>query len=68
MPVNDLILKEIDAYDAPDRIKDILKEVLKAEEQMDLADGKNYKTNLGKILTRHAGNEDIQEFCNKHGS
>lgn len=49
-------------------MKEILKEVLKAEEQMRILNDKNYKTNLSKILQRYADDDDVKEFCSKYDS
>ena len=68
MAINDLILKKIDNLTIPNKMKEILKEVLKAEEQMRILNDKNYKTNLSKILQRYADDDDVKEFCSKYDS
>lgn len=68
LAINEIILKKIDSSDIPDKMKNILKEVLKAEERMKILSDKNYKANLGKILQNYADDDDVMEFCSKHGS
>ena len=68
LAINDLILKKIDSLGVPDKMKDVLKEILKAEEQMKILNDKNYKANLSKILQRYADDDEIKEFCSKHGT
>lgn len=68
MTINDLILNEIDRSAIPDKMKGILKEVLRTEEQMKILNDKNYKTNLSKILQKYADDDDIKEFCSKYDS
>ena len=68
LQINDLILRKIDSLDIPDKMKDVLKEILIAEEQMKILNDKNYKTNLNKILQRYADCDDIMEFCRTYAS
>ena len=68
VPINELILKKIDDLTIPSKIKEILKEILKAEEQMRILDEKPSKVNLSKILQKYADDDDVKEFCNKHDS
>ena len=68
LAINDLILKKIDNLTVPSKMKEILKETLKAEERMRILNDKNYKTNLSKILERYADDDDVKEFCSKNDS
>ena len=68
LPINDLILKRIDGLDIHSKMKDVLKEILKAEEQMKILNDKNYTANLSKILQKYADDNDIREFCAKYVS
>ena len=66
MQINDLILRKIDSLDIPDKIKEVLTEILMAEEQMRILNDKNYKANLDKILQRYADCDDVMEFCSTY--
>lgn len=68
LQINDLILKKIDSLDIPDKMKDVLKEILVAEEQMRILNDKNYKASLDKILQRYADCDDVMEFCSTYAS
>ena len=68
LPINDLILKRIDGLDIPSKMKDVLKEILKAEEKMKILNDKNYTDNLSKVLQNYADDDDIKEFCTKYVS
>ena len=67
MPVNPLISDKIQQDDLPDKIKEILNEILEAEVNMDLQNAKkDYKTNIAKILERYADDEQVRNFCEKY--
>ena len=68
LAINDLILKKIDNLTVPSKMKEILKEILKAEERMKILNDTNYKINLNKILERYADDDDVKEFCSKYDS
>ena len=68
LAINDLILKKINNLTASDKMKEILQEVLEAEEQMRILNDKNYKSSLGRILERYANEPDVKEFCSKYDS
>lgn len=68
LQINDLILRKIYSLDIPDKMKDVLKEILIAEAQMRILNEKDYKANLDKILQRYADCDDIMEFCRTYAS
>ena len=68
MAINTIILNRIDSLVVPAKMKNVLKDVLEAEEQMRILNDKNYKNNLSKILEKYADDADITEFCRRHGS
>ncbi len=67
MAINPLIINKIDDLDIPNKMKEILKEVLKIEETMTLLNEKNYK-NMEKILKKYADDDDVKGFCSKYVS
>lgn len=68
MSINELILKKIDDLTIPNKMKEILKQILKAEAEMKILGEKRYKPVLGKILEKYADEPDVKEFCNRYGS
>ncbi len=68
LAINEIILKKLDELDIPDKMKNILKEILRIEEEMKILGSKrDYKNNMSKILEKYADDEDVMEFCSRYG-
>ena len=64
MPINPLITDKISSDNLPDKVKKVLNEILRLEEDMEIHDAvKDYKSNISKILDKYADDEEIRKFC-----
>ncbi len=53
----------------PDKIKGVLNDVLKTEDNLEaFNDKRNFKASISKILEKYAEDEEIMEFCGEHES
>ena len=68
MPINPLIRSEVNCLDVPDKIRGILNEILDAEVHIEAYDENQAAASaITKILVKYANDEDVVEFCSKHG-
>ncbi|MDA7990636.1 MAG: hypothetical protein MPK30_06005 [Gammaproteobacteria bacterium] len=66
MSINPLITSKVDSQPVPDKIKEIIHEILAAEVKMgSLGERRNAPSNLSKILEKYADDPDVVEFCGR---
>ncbi len=67
LSINPLISNKIQNGNLPDKIKEILHEILKAEIDMDIQNAKkDYKSNINKLLEKYADDEQVRNFCENY--
>lgn len=67
MPINPLISNKIKNDEIPDKIKQILSEILNAENEMQNHGSKSdYKINIAKILEKYADDQYVKNFCDTY--
>ena len=66
VPINPMIIEKINALEAPDVVKDVLHDILKIEDRVQVDnDQRNAPTYMGKILAKHANCDEVVKFCEK---
>ena len=67
MPINPLISNKIKNDNIPDKIKEVLNEVLSREEDMKAQSAeKDHRLNISKILEKYADDEQVINFCENY--
>ena len=66
MPINPLISNKIQNGDMPDKIKEILHEILNAENDMDIQNTKEAYKPISKLIEKYADDEEVRNFCKKY--
>ena len=67
MPINPYITDKIKNDNQPEKIKQVLNEILKREDEMEIEGAqKDYKQNIAKILEKYADDDEIKKFCERY--
>ena len=68
MSINPLIVKGIDSLDAPESVKRALHDIIEVENSITVGSDRHAASmSIKRILERCAENEEVVEFCGKHG-